>query len=135
MSALTADRNTPRRDGQELSLGLAASTKIYGGSIVCRNASGYAVPGSTATTLKALGVAEEQVDNAAGAAGAKSVRIRKGTFRFANSTSTDAITIADIGNDCYVVDDQTVAKTNGSSTRSVAGKVADVDSNGVWVTF
>lgn len=135
MSALTADRNTPRRDGQELSLGLAASTKIYGGSIACRNASGYAVPGSASTTLKALGVAQEQVDNAAGAAGAKSIRIRKGTFRFANSASTDAITTADIGNDCYVVDDQTVAKTSGSSTRSVAGKVADVDSNGVWVTF
>ncbi|MDD2396030.1 MAG: hypothetical protein PHG12_09870 [Sphaerochaeta sp.] len=132
---MNADRNTPRRDGQELSLGLAASTKIYGGSIVCRNASGYAVPGSTATTLKALGVAEEQVDNAAGAAGAKSIRIRKGTFRFANSASADLIAAADIGNDCYLVDDQTVAKTSGSSTRSVAGKVADVDSNGVWVTF
>lgn len=135
MSALTADRNTPRRDGQELSLGLAAATKIYGGSIVCRNASGYAVSGSTSTTLKALGIAGEQVDNSSGSAGAKSVAIRKGTYRFGNSTSTDAITAADIGNDCYIVDDQTVAKTSGTSTRSVAGKVADVDSDGVWVTF
>jgi hypothetical protein len=32
-----------------------------------------------------------------------------------------------------VVDDQTVAKTNGSSTRSVAGIVRQVDSDGVWV--
>lgn len=135
MSALTADRNTPRRDGQELSLGLAASTKIYAGSIVCRNASGNAVPGSTATTLKALGIAEGQVDNSAGSAGDKSVKIRRGTFRFGNSSSTDQITVADIGNDCYIVDDQTVAKTSGSSTRSVAGRVADVDATGVWVTL
>jgi hypothetical protein len=135
MAALTADRNTPRRDGTELNLGLAASTKIYGGSIICRNASGYVVPGSTSTTLKALGVAQQQVDNSAGSAGAKKVQIRKGTFRFGNSASGDLITIADIGNDCFIVDDQTVAKTNGSATRSVAGKVHDVDAEGVWVTF
>jgi len=133
--ALTADRNTPRRDGTELSLGLAATTKIYGGSIVCRNAAGAAVPGSTATTLKSLGVAMQQVDNSAGLAGAKKVQIRRGTFRFANSSAGDLIVAADIGNDCYIVDDQTVAKTNGTNTRSVAGKVHDVDADGVWVTF
>lgn len=133
--ALAADRNTPRRAGDGLNKGLAASTKIYAGSIVCRNASGYAVPGSTATTLKALGVATAQVDNSAGSAGDKSVQIAKGVYRFGNSTSGDLITIADIGNDCYIVDDQTVAKTDGISSRSVAGKVFDVDSDGVWVEF
>jgi len=133
--ALTSDRNTPRRDGTEFNLGVAASTKIYGGSIACRNAGGYAVPGSTATTLKALGMATQQVDNSAGADGAKKVQIRKGTFRFANSAAGDLITIVDIGNDCYIVDDQTVAKTNGTNTRSVAGKVHDVDADGGWVTF
>ena len=63
------------------------------------------------------------------------MQIRKGTFRFGNSASGDLIAIADIGNDCYIVDDQTVAKTNGTNTRSVAGKVHDVDAEGVWVTF
>jgi hypothetical protein len=33
------------------------------------------------------------------------------------------------------VDDQTVAKTDGTGARSVAGKVFDVDSGGVWVRF
>jgi hypothetical protein len=37
------------------------------------------------------------------------------------------------GNDCYLVDDQTVAKTSATNTRSVAGKIVDVDSQGVWV--
>ena len=40
---------------------------------------------------------------------------------------------ADVGADCYIVDDQTVAKTNGTNTRSVAGKIIAVDADGVWV--
>lgn len=135
MTALAADRNTPARDGDLLSLGVATNVKIYAGALVARNATGYATPGATATTLKALGRAEEQVDNTGGADGAKTVKIRKGVFRFANSGGGDAIADADIGNDCYIVDDQTVAKTDGTSTRSVAGKVFDVDAQGVWVKF
>lgn len=134
MAALSTDRNTPRRDGQAISRAVAASTTIYAGSLVCRNASGYAVPGSTATTLVALGMAMERVDNSAGAAGAKSVSVSKGVFRFGN-LAADLVTIADIGTTCYVVDDQTVAKTNGTNTRSAAGTVFDVDSDGVWVRF
>ena len=133
MAALTKDRDTKRRDGAQFSDPVAASTKIYAGSLVCLNASGYAVPGSTATTLKARGVAQEQVDNSAGSAGDLRVDTRRGIFKFGNSASADLIAIADIGNDCYIVDDQTVAKTNGSNTRSVAGKIRQVDSDGVWV--
>ena len=63
-------------------------------------------------------------------AGAVNGTAEAGTFAFANSASGDLIARADIGNDCYIVDDQTVAKTNGSSTRSIAGKVYDVDADG-----
>lgn len=135
MTALTQDRNTLRRDGRQIEPPVAASTRIYAGAIVCIGAGGYAVPGSTATTLKAVGVAEHGADNSAGANGALRVRCRKGPHRFANSASGDAIALADVGADCYIVDDQTVAKTNGSTTRSVAGKVFDVDADGVWVDF
>ena len=34
---------------------------------------------------------------------------------------------------CYIVDDQTVAKTDGSSARSKAGTIVNVDDQGVWV--
>ncbi|MCY1460857.1 hypothetical protein D9M71_784510 [compost metagenome] len=54
-------------------------------------------------------------------------------FAFANSAAGDEITRADIGATAYIVDDQTVAKTDGTSTRSVAGTIRDVDSDGVWV--
>lgn len=133
MTALTKDRNTTEKSGSKRVDPVKASTTIFAGSLVCVDASGWAVPGSTATTLKARGRAEEFVDNSAGANGALSVTTKKGIFSFANSAGGDEITAADIENTCYIVDDQTVAKTDGSSTRSVAGKIVSVDASGVAV--
>lgn len=133
MAALSADRNTPRRQGDDRKGAVAASTLIYAGALVMRNAAGYIVKGQTATGLVGVGRAEERVDNSAGANGALSVTYRPGVYHFANSAAADEITQAEIGSLCYAVDDQTVAKTNGSSTRSPAGIVEDVDAQGVWV--
>jgi hypothetical protein len=130
---LTKDRNTQRRDGVQFNDPVAASTRIFAGSLVCLNAAGNAVPGSLSATLKARGVAQEQVDNRDGAAGALRIESRRGLFQFANSASTDEITRADIDNTAYIVDDQTVAKTSATDTRSVAGIIRDVDAGGVWV--
>lgn len=130
---LTADRLIKTRAGTNYSDPVAATTKIYAGALVVLNAAGNAVPASTATGLITRGVAQEQVDNTAGAAGDLNVETRPGVYPFKNSASTDAITRAEIGDDCYIVDDQTVAKTNGSSTRSVAGKIVDLDGANVWV--
>jgi hypothetical protein len=136
MAALTADRNTISREGGDFEYPVAAATKIYAGSMVGFNAgAAYATKGLTSTTLKGIAVAQELADNSAGAAGDINVKVRRGVFRFANSAAGDLISLADCGSDCYVVDDQTVAKTNGTGTRSVAGKVRDVDAGGVWVEF
>ena len=133
MAALSKDRNTLRRDGVQFNDPVAASTRIHAGALVCINSSGYAVPGSTAATLKARGVAEAPADNGSGSAGDVSVNSRRGVFCFGNSSSTDEITRADIGANAYIVDDQTVAKTHATNTRSIAGVIRDVDSDGVWV--
>ena len=135
MAALTADRDTVERSGDKLSLPAAAAKKFYAGALGARDASGNATPGAEATTIRGVGRVAETVDNSGGSAGDLLVPIDKGIFRFGNSASGDLISRADIGNDCYIVDDQTVAKTNGSNTRSVAGKVFDVDALGVWVDF
>lgn len=132
MAALTADRNTPRREGDSYSDPVAAATTIYAGSLVCLDASGNLVPGSVATTLIARGRAEEYVDNSAGSAGDKLCVSRKGTFKFANDGTIDR---ANIGDTAYIVDDQTVADNNGTSTRSAAGTIVQVDSDGVWVSI
>jgi hypothetical protein len=133
MPALTQDRNTPMKDGELIPFAVAAAAKIYAGSLVVANANGYAAPGSAAVGLTALGRAEEQVDNTAGANGAKSVNVRRGkAFKFTNH-GADLVTQAEVGKTCYIVDDQTVAKTDGTATRSAAGKVLAVEADGVWV--
>lgn len=130
---LTKERDTPQKLGELKTAPVAAGVKILAGALVALNATGFLVPGSASTTLKDAGRAEETVDNTGGSDGAVSATYRKGIFRFDNSTSTDAIARADIKADCYIVDDERVAKTNGTNTRSVAGKVFDVDAVGVWV--
>lgn len=131
--ALAADRNTPMKDGELIAVPVATNVKIYAGALVVANSGGYAAPGSVATTLTYLGRAEEQVDNTGGANGAKTVLVRRGTaFKFKNS-GADAVTQASLGKVCYVVDDETVAATNGGNTRSAAGTVLAVEADGVWV--
>jgi len=132
MSALTKDRDTKERSGQKVKLAVAASVTCFAGGLAARDGNGRATPGAVATTLRGVGRFAAQVSNGS-TAGAVDVEIEKGIFRWGNSSSTDAITTADIGNDCYIVDDQTVAKTSDTNSRSVAGKVFDVDSSGVWV--
>ncbi|NVO00030.1 MAG: hypothetical protein HXX17_11945 [Geobacteraceae bacterium] len=133
MAALTTDRNTPMKDGELIPLLAAAAKKFFAGAIVCVDANGYATPGATATTLRFMGRAEGYVDNSAGANGAAVVLVRrKAAFQFAN-LAADLVVQADVGNTCYIVDDQTVAKTNGGATRSAGGKILAVDAAGVWV--
>lgn len=131
--ALAVDRNTPMKDGELIPAPVATNVKIYAGALVAANATGYATPGATATTLTYLGRAEEYVDNTGGADGAKTVLIRrKKAFKFKNA-GADLVTQAELGKTCYIVDDETVAKTNGTSTRSAAGTVLGVDTDGVWI--
>ncbi|PTW61423.1 hypothetical protein C8N35_102132 [Breoghania corrubedonensis] len=135
MTALSQDRNTPRLQGDMRRGDVAAATLIYAGAIVMRDAAGNLNDGATATDLVGAGRAEEQVDNSSGSAGDLTCNYRSGVFRYANSTSTDEITKADIGAVCFAVDDQTVAKTDGTGTRSPAGFIDGVDDLGVWVRF
>ena len=98
-----------------------------------RNASGHLIEGATATGSFGVGRAEERLSSTT--AGVTRIKYRPGVFRFANSTAGDLIAEADIGTVCYIVDDQTVAKTSGTNTRSPAGVVDSVDTQGVWVRF
>lgn len=128
MASLTSDRNTPERTGESFAFPAKANTTIFRGSLVALEA-GYVVPGHTATGLVAVGRAEQVVEDQFGVA---QVVARRGVFRFGN-LSGDAVTQAEVGSDCYIVDDQTVAKTDGGGTRSRAGKVVAVELLGVWV--
>ena len=128
---LTQDRNTSMKATDILVIGLAASSRIFAGSLVMLNAAGYAVPGSTATGLTYGGRAEEFVDNTSGAAGAARVSVRRNkAFKWTNDGS---IVQANLLKNAYVMDNGTVAATDGGGTRSIAGRIVGIDSDGVWV--
>lgn len=128
MTALAANRDTKERASLLFSFPVAASTKIYQGSIVCVNASGLAVPASTSTTLKCVGRAEQLADNSAGIASAINIQVKRGCFKFANGES---ITVANVGTTAYLTDDQTVCLT--ATGKSIAGIIRDVEADGVWI--
>jgi hypothetical protein len=130
--SLNQDRNTPWRDGQLKSLPLKAATILYGGAIGCL-ANGVLVPGSAALGLVAVGISQDRFDNSAGADGDIIGTVRTGAHRLGNSAAGDEIAVSDIGSVCWIVDDQTVAKTCGGGARSPCGEIVDVDANGVWV--
>jgi len=125
--ALSADRVlTVQRDGIDFQYAVAASQTFYAGGIVQKDSSGNAIVGAAGENLVCLGVCQEY--KAAGTAGVDKVKTRYGVFKFANG---DTITKAHIGQPAFVGDDETVYKA--STGRSLAGKIVDVDSTGVYV--
>ncbi|MCF1184049.1 hypothetical protein L0E83_11470 [Marichromatium gracile] len=129
MSALSADRDTPRRDGRDYAFPVAAGAVCHAGAIACLDASGHATPGASAAGLTAVGRFVERVEGGA-VAGAVSVLVETGVFRYA---AAEAIDRTAIGAEGYIVDDQTVSLSDGGGTRSRAGRIVDVEPLGVWI--
>jgi hypothetical protein len=130
MTAATEGRNTKRRDGRSVTGLVNNGATTLAGTIATRlTANGNLVAGGTASAGPAVGVFEETVVGD----GVKTNTYTRGTFQFANSTSTDAIGLGDVGSTCYIADNQTVAKTDNSGARKAAGTIVDVDAAGVWV--
>ncbi len=134
MAALTAARNTARIGTHGIpdayAFPVADNVKIFPGAVIVLNG-GYAAPATVATGLIAAGVyrGTKILDNtvAGHAAGAFSVPVDCGAFWLDTGTAGDAIAQANVGADCYLSDDHTVNLTNGTGTRSRAGKIAGVD--------
>ncbi len=121
--ALTGDK-ARLRVGEPIAVGqhpVATNTTIYQGSLIMANAGGYATVGAAATGQFALGVATKKVVNNPGANGAEKVPYEVGDFEFNSGTAGDALTIANVGDQVFIIDDDVVGATNGGATRSVAG--------------
>lgn len=131
MTVLTADRNTPERSGSEFTLPLSNDAVVFAGGMVQVDSSENVSAAGVAGGRRAVGVARESMDNTGGINGDLSVRVRRGVFRFANDAAS--IALGDIGKECFVVDDQTVNLNDNVGARIVAGRIVDVDDQGVWV--
>lgn len=132
MTALAADRKTrSKTTGRSFTGDVAATTVIYKGAMVARNAAGYIVPASDTANLTVVGVAMEKVDNSAGANGAKTVNIETGVFEFGNAGG--AIVQASKHTACYVSDDNSVTTAAVAASDIKAGTVDAFTTTTVWV--
>ncbi len=145
MAALTAPRRTTgRATNHEHNFGVKAAVQIFGGALVIL-AGGYLRPGregqgvdnaakaADAATYRAVGIAADTITGGVGDGDERLDVSSKGPFPFAIGGGGDALTAADIGKPVYVIDDQTVGKTNPNSTRCVAGALFDVADGFAWV--
>jgi len=129
MTALTADRDTPRKTGGLQSYPCGVDV-IYKGSLVGIPADGYVEAMVLGTTIKFAGIAEEKVDNSAGSNGAKNVRVHTtGVFKL-NATS---ITQAMVGQMMYAVDDNTFDDQPGDYGIPVGILVEYVSATVGWI--
>lgn len=130
MAALTKDRETQQKHAGVKSYPVAAATKIFKGSMVAINATGFAVPAADTANLRVAGVAYEQIDNSAGADGDLSIRVHVGRyFRFAASSITQAM----VGQTMYVVDDQTFDEAIGTNANQAGILVEFVSATEGWI--
>jgi hypothetical protein len=129
---LSADKELQYTEGVELAFPVVASDIIYGGSLVCVNAAGYALPGSDTAGLIFEGVAIQRVDNSEGAAGAKRAALRRrGLIKAAMAT---AITQANVGDNVFVVDDESVDIAANVDNDIFCGVIAGyIDSTHAWI--
>ncbi len=118
MANLTADRKSIRKDGTLFTHPVAGSTVIYAGALTAVNSSGYAAPAADDSTLSFAGKADTRTDNSTGAnAGATVDGHRSGVFEF----NASGMTQADLNQDAYVVDDNTVGRGIAVPPANVTG--------------
>lgn len=121
--------------------GIKANKRIFKGGLTGIDSAGRAMPGDTIANgcLSALGKSSATYDNRngselGGSADACNVEIEYGVFGFDSATGGgDDITADDVGKVCFVVDDHTVALTNGTDTRGIAGLITEVRDGKVYV--
>ena len=109
MANLTKAFDIPWKAGEDLSLALGA-VKIYRGAAVgIVTGTGYVVVFNPATAgMRFVGIATETVDNSAGNAGDKRIKVkRKGIVEFNQSV----LAVTDINSPAYLSDDNTVTTT------------------------
>ena len=120
---LAADKAIEYTEGVELGIPVVNADIIYGGALTCVNAAGYAVPGADTAGLIFMGVANARADNSSGAAGAIKVPVRRrGLIKMTLAT---AITIANVGDEVFLVDDESVDLTANVTNKIFCGIIAD----------
>ncbi|MRR15692.1 MAG: hypothetical protein EG826_04460 [Deltaproteobacteria bacterium] len=119
---LAADKALEYTEGVEVPFPVINADILYAGSNICVNTAGYALPGSDTAGLIYAGVAVERVDNSTGNAGDKQIRLRRRGL--VKMTLATAITQANVGDNVFLVDDETVDLTANVTNKIFCGIIA-----------
>lgn len=109
------------------------STQFYKGGLVAVDLSDGKLYPAEAGDLNQVVVGRCEETVLTGASNSEPVKFRSGIFNYASGAEGEAITVADVGQVCYVLDDESVGIDGNSQANSIAGRIYDVDSHGVWV--
>lgn len=132
MTALADDKKLEWREGVEIAFPVDDGDIIYAGALACVNAAGYLVPGSDSAGLIFMGLAREHADNHDGDDGAVSCLLRRRGL-IAMEFATE-ISQANVGDNVFIVDDQTVDLTANVTNKIFCGIIAEyIDSTHAWV--
>ena len=85
--------------------GVAASTTIFQGALLALDAGGSLIPAANTASLAFAGVAQDYVDNSAGADDVLSCTVQRGHAEWFAQTG---LVQAQLGKNVFVTDDQTV---------------------------
>lgn len=130
--ALSADKKTEYKQGVEIPAPVATLTKIFAGAWTAVNAARYLVPGADTAGLIFHGISRQYVDNSLGGNGDLSCLVhRRGLIK---ATLATAITQANVGDDVFLVDDETLDVTANVTNKIFCGIIAEyIDSTHAWV--
>lgn len=132
MTALSADVERLSKEGKEIPYAVYESTQIYLNALVCVNAAGYLVPGADTAGLIFAGVAQENVNNSSGSSGDKKCRVKRRGLYLA--TFATAITIANVGDNVFLADDNTVDVASNLDNDIFCGVIAEyVDTTHAYI--
>ena len=75
-----------------------SNVKLYAGTMIGTNTSGYAVNGNNAAAdIKILGIATETVDNSGGSAGDLKIKVKAGTFLLEHAGTITQAMVGEMG--------------------------------------
>jgi hypothetical protein len=102
---------------------------VLKGVLVGINSDGFVYEADDISVVKVLGKSSATFDNSLGDDGDLYVEIEYGTFSWNNTVGAGAVSTGDVGETCFVADNQTVSMTGTVA----AGVVVDVQKNQVRV--
>lgn len=113
---------TEMRDGILMPVPLVALALVLQGTFAVVNAAGYAVASKDVggADQSCVGVWDNSAENMGANGDVFACARRKQQFLVKNST-VDPVAQSDLGAVVYIEDNQTIAKTDGTGTRSVGG--------------